>query len=112
MENFSVTSAAHGEVTVVSVTGRVDSITASALDSELEKIAREHNKMVLDLKDVAYLSSAGVRAIVRVLQSAKKTGGGVKLASIPSHVADVLETVGMMQMLDVFPSVDEAVAGF
>ncbi len=112
MENFSVTSEGRGDVLVVSVNGRVDSVTAATLDAELGKLAHEHKKIALNLKHVAYLSSAGVRAIVRTLQQAKKSGGGVRLASIPSHVADVLETVGMMQMLEVFPTVDEAVAGF
>jgi anti-sigma B factor antagonist len=112
MDDFSVKSERNGNVTVVAVSGRVDSITAGALDEALEKILRENNKMVLDLKEMAYLSSAGVRAIVRVLHGAQKSGGGVKLASVPEHVVQVLQTVGMMEVLQAYPSVDEAVATF
>jgi anti-anti-sigma factor len=82
------------------------------MDAELANIVRENNKMVLDLKEVSYLSSAGVRAIVRVLHGAKKSGGGVKLASVPGHVVQVLHTVGMMELLQAYPSVDEAAASF
>jgi anti-sigma B factor antagonist len=110
MDDFSVKSERNGNVTVVAVSGRVDSVTAGALDAALEKILRENNKMVLDLKDVAYLSSAGVRSMVRVLYSAQKSGGGVKLACVPEHVVQVLQTVGMMEVLQAYPSVDEAVA--
>jgi anti-sigma B factor antagonist len=112
MEEFSVTSSQNGKATVTTVTGRVDSATAVTLDAELGKIVNENKHVVLDLKDVAYMSSAGVRAIVRMLQSAQKAGGGVKLAQVPSHVAEVLETVGMMQMLEAYPTVDEATASF
>jgi anti-sigma B factor antagonist len=112
MEDFSLTSVMSGEAIVVAVTGRVDSVTAATMDTELGKIVNENKHVVLDLKDVAYMSSAGVRASVRMLQSAQKAGGGVKLAQVPSHVADVLETVGMMQILEVFSTVDEAVASF
>jgi anti-anti-sigma regulatory factor len=49
---------------------------------------------------------------VKVLQSTQKTGGGVRLANLPDNVIDVLETVGMTQMVETYPTVDEAVAGF
>lgn len=112
MDELSVKSESSGDVMVVTVSGRVDSVTAGTLDSQLARIAREHNKIVLDLSNVSYLSSAGVRAIVRMLQSAQKSGGGVKLAHLPGNVVEVLQTVGMMGMLQVYPSVDAAVGSF
>lgn len=112
MDEFSVSSELNEGVSIVTVTGRVDSVTAAALDTELAKIVSTHKQIVLNLKGVDYLSSAGVRAVVRALRNAEKSGGGVKLANIPNVVAEVLETVGMMQALEVYPTVDEAVAGF
>jgi len=112
MDDFSIKSERNGNVTIVTISGRVDSVTAASLDSELAKIVREDKKIILNLKDMAYLSSAGVRAIIKALQSAQKSGGGVKLASVPEQVMEVLQTVGMMQMLQAYPSVDEAVASF
>ena len=112
MDDFSIKSERNGNVTIVTISGRVDSVTAASLDSELAKIVREDKKIILNLKNMAYLSSAGVRAIIKALQSAQKSGGGVKLASVPEHVMEVLQTVGMMQMLQSYPSVDEAVASF
>ena len=112
MDDFSIKSERNGNVTIVTISGRVDSVTAAALDSELAKIVREDKKIILNLKNMAYLSSAGVRAIIKALQSAQKSEGGVKLASVPEQVMEVLQTVGMMQMLQAYPSVDEAVASF
>ena len=112
MDNFSVSSEPNGQVTIITVSGRVDSVTAATLDSELTRVLHENDKLVLDLKGLTYLSSAGVRVIVRALQSAQKSGGGVRLAGIPNHVGDVLQTVGMMDRLQIYPSVNEAVASF
>jgi len=112
MEEFSVTSRHNGDVTVTNITGRVDSVTASKLDKELEKIVHGNKKVVLDLKGVVYLSSAGVRAIVKMLRNEQKTGGNVKLANMPRVVESVLETVGMMELVQVYTSVDEAIASF
>lgn len=112
MDELSVRNDLTGDVAVVTVSGRVDSVTASKLDAELAKIVHGNKKMVIELKDVVYLSSAGVRAIVRTLQTAQKSGGGVKLASVSEPVEIVLRTVGMMEMLKAYPSVEEAVASF
>ena len=112
MEEFSIKSERNGDVSVAAITGRIDSVTAATLDKELEKIVHANKKVVLDLKDVAYLSSAGVRAIVKMLRNEQKTGGDVKLANMPRVVEDVLETVGMMELVQTYPSVDEAIASF
>ena len=112
MADFSVTHESKGDVTVVTINGRVDSVTAARLDTELGDVLRESKKIVLDMKSVEYLSSAGVRAIMKVAQSTQKSGGGVKLASLSSNVNEVLENVGLTQFVKTFAAVDEAVASF
>ena len=112
MDKFSVHSDMNGDIAVVTASGRFDSDSAPSLDAELSKVVGEKNKIILDLKGVDYLSSAGLRAIVKALQAAKKSGGGVKLASVSEPVETILRTVGMMEMLKMFPTVNEAVASF
>ena len=112
MDKFSVHSDMSGNVAVVTASGRFDSETAPSLDVELSKVVSEKNKIVLDLKGVDYLSSAGLRAIVKALQAVRKSGGGVKLACASEPVETILRTVGMMEMLKMFPSVEAAVASF
>lgn len=112
MDELWVRSEVKRNTAVVMISGRVDSVTAAALDEQLSKIAHENNRLVFDLSGVTYLSSAGVRAVVKTMQSAEKSGGGVVLANVSEVVGKVLETVGMTQMLRLFPSVEEAVASF
>jgi anti-anti-sigma factor len=112
MDEFSIRSERYGSTAVITVSGRVDSVTAGTLDEELGKILHGDNQIVLDMKDVSYLSSAGVRSIVRAAQSAEKSGGSLKMARIPNQVMQVLENVGLAQMFQSYPSVDEAIANF
>jgi anti-sigma B factor antagonist len=112
MDKFSIQSDMNGEVAVVTASGRFDSETSPSLDAELSKIAAEKSKIVLDLGGVEYLSSAGLRAIVKALQATQRAGGGVKLACASEPVEVILRTVGMMEMLKIYPSVDEAVTSF
>ena len=99
-------------IPVIKVMGRVDSDTAPELDEALTKLLQDDNKIVINLEGVEYLSSAGLRAIVKAYQNAKKSGGDVHLASASSTVEGILLTVGMMQMFKMYPTNEEALAGF
>lgn len=112
MDSFSVHSDMNSDVAIVTASGRFDSETAPNLDTELTKVLGKKNKIVLDLKSVNYLSSAGLRSIVKASQTARKSGGGVKLACAPESVEIILRTVGMLEMLKMYPSVNDAVASF
>lgn len=112
MDDFSISWELNGNVAVVTLSGRVDSVTAAKLDAELLKIVNGNKKIVMDLKDVVYMSSAGVRAIARALQSVQKSEGGVKLVGIRKPVVRVLQTIGLTEVLKSYPSVEEAVASF
>jgi anti-anti-sigma factor len=112
MDELSVKSEHKRKAMVVSISGRVDSVTAAALEEQLARIAQEHHKIVLDLKNTGYLSSAGVRAIIRMSQSVQKAGGGLVLANVTGLVAEVLQTVGVTEKLPVYRSVEEAAGSF
>ena len=100
-------------ISVMKVKGRVDSESAPELDDALAEILQEgRNRIVLDLKGVDYISSAGLRAIVKAYQAVTKAGGDLRLASVSDPVEVILRTVGMMQMLKMYPTDQEAVSSF
>jgi anti-anti-sigma factor len=112
MGNFSVQSETKGNVVVLTVGGRIDSETAPAFEAELGKAVGGNSKLVIDFKGVEYMSSAGLRAVIKASQAAEMGGGAVKLASVPEEIASIMFTVGLNQKIASFASVDEAVASF
>jgi anti-sigma B factor antagonist len=113
MTNLLINTDNTQEVAIMRVEGRVDSETAPELDSALTDLLSNHrNKIVLDLKSVDYLSSAGLRALVKALKDAQTAGGDLRLASVSEPVEVILRTVGMLQMFKLYPSDQEAVLGF
>ncbi len=113
MSTLSIETDKTQSVSVMKVKGRVDSETAPDLDSALTKLLTDNrNKIVLNLKDVDYLSSAGLRAMVKALKGAQGAGGDVRLASVPKPIEGILLTIGMMQMFKLFSTNEEAAAGF
>jgi anti-sigma B factor antagonist len=100
-------------VAIMNVKGRVDSNTAPELDSALANLlSSDRNKIILNLESVEYLSSAGLRALVRALKDAQASGGDLRLASVSQPIEVILRTVGMLQMFKMYPSEQEAIVGF
>jgi anti-sigma B factor antagonist len=113
MSILSIETDNRQSISVMKVKGRVDSETAPELDDALTKLLQgNRNKIVLNLQDVNYISSAGLRAMVKAYQSATKSGGDVRLAAVSEPIEVILRTVGMMQMFKLFSTSEEAAAGF
>ena len=113
MEMLSIETDNRQSVSIMNVKGRVDSETAPELDDALTKLLQNNkNKIVLNLQDVNYMSSAGLRAMVKAYQSANKSGGDVRLAAVSEPIEVILRTVGMLQMFKMFSTSEEAAAGF
>jgi anti-anti-sigma factor len=98
---------------VVDVNGSVNSITAVKLGEELQRAAKKgkHN-LVLDLSGVEYITSAGLREIMRALQTAHSSGGDLRLAAPSARVTEVLEMTGFDSVLGIYATREDAVQSF
>jgi anti-anti-sigma factor len=100
-------------VHILKVAGRVDTGYANEMDSFLHTAAAEgKTKMVLDLSELAYISSAGLRSFADILSLNKAQGGDLKLAAVNPKILRILQIIGFDQFFSIYDSVDEAVAAF
>ena len=101
------------QVTVMSVSGRVDSATAPDLENALKQLVDGNKiRIVLDLTGVDYMSSAGLRAMVSTLKSVKRASGDLRLANPSSRVAEVLRLAGLTSIFSIYSSQTDAVTSF
>jgi anti-sigma B factor antagonist len=101
------------DVTVVGITGSVDSLTAEQLFDALNvQIAQDRVRLIADLSGVDYTSSAGLRTLLGTLKDARRRGGDFRLASVQPRVLRALELSGFTSIVTLFPDVDAAVASF
>ena len=110
---MEITTQDFKRVAVMSVTGRVDSATAPELESQLRALVdggKTH--IVLDLKNVEYMSSAGLRAMVSTLKSVKRVNGDLRLANPSARVEEVLHLAGPTSIFTMFPTQEAAVGSF
>ncbi len=100
-------------VSLVSVSGRIDSATAPDFEKALQTLIQANRcQIVVDLKDVEYMSSAGLRGLVSSLKAAKAGGGDLRIAQPSQRVREVLELAGLNTIFTTYDDVTEAVGSF
>ncbi len=78
--------------------GRIDSANAAAIEKEMtEHLACAHSAVVLDLEDLVYISSAGLRVVLR-LRKAEPT---LKMINASSEVYEIFDMTGFTEMIPV-----------
>jgi anti-sigma B factor antagonist len=99
---------------MVVVNGRVDSNTAPQLTEALESITGDGRfKIVLDMSDLEYMSSAGFRALLSSQRVCKRYNRGeIVLATVPERVKEALELAGFTELFKTFGDAVEAVGNF
>lgn len=100
-------------VQLFEVSGRVDSTNATELGSAMDKAVDDgKSNLVLDLGGVEYMSSAGLREMVRILKRVKRVGGDLRIANPSERVREVLELAGLDSVFEIYPTQVEAVGSF
>ncbi len=99
---------------VVAVNGRIDSYTAPQLMETLNEIARQNIfKIILDLKEVSYVSSAGLRVFIDIQKICKKNNQGeVIMVNTPQRVYETLELAGFVPLFKFHNNVASALEEF
>lgn len=96
---------------VYGVTGRLDASTVSILERALLRGFAAGNKtIVLDLAEVTYISSSGLRVLLTARREARERGGDIALCALSSNVKDVMDMVGFTVLFTIHDSVDTAIS--
>ena len=86
------------EETIIEIVGRLDTITAPALDKTINEDIGDTKNLVLDVKGMEYISSAGLRVLL-VAQKKMQKIGSMKLTNVCQDVMEVFEMTGFADIL-------------
>lgn len=101
------------EVVALPIHGRVDAVTAPQLNRQVhEQIAQGARFVLLDLTDVTFLSSSGLRSLLLIRKELMTLGGELRLAGLQPQVHEVFALTGFTQVFAIHQTVDEARAAF
>lgn len=93
------------EKLIAEINGRVDTTTAPEFQKIiLEVLNRKPQRLVLDCSHLEYISSAGLRALLIIVKTAKTNNVNINLCALTDFVADVLETSGFDSLFEIKPT--------
>lgn len=102
-----------GEVKVIQCRGYIDTSTSSMLEKTLEDVIKSKNfKIVIDLSEVEYISSAGWGIFISEIKNIRKNKGDLKLVNMKPEVLEIFELLDFTNILEYYKTLDDAVKNF
>ena len=101
---------ARGDALLVTASGRLDSNSAATLEAVLPARAQANAKVILDLSEAPYVSSAGLRVLLMGAKAARATGHKLVLTGLSPSVREVFDISGFTSIFAIEPDVDSALA--
>lgn len=97
---MTIQKTVENETEVLAISGRLDTQTAPALEQELDNIGEGCKMLILNLSDLEYISSAGLRVILKI-QKYMETKGKMKLTCVNENVMEVFDITGFVDILTI-----------
>jgi anti-anti-sigma factor len=98
------------EVKVLEVKGEVDAHTAKVLDKTLmDLLGQGKPRIVMDVSEMSFISSAGIRAILYAHREAVQLGGEVRIAGPTDKIHRILEIAGFKELLKITDELQESI---
>lgn len=100
-------------ITIYTLEGRIDTQGASDMDMTLQAaVSAGKHKVVLEMADVRYISSAGLRTLADVLTKNRDNGGDLKLVALNPKVLRVFQIIGFDNFFTMYDTTEAATAAF
>lgn len=100
-------------ITIFDIEGRIDSTGAVELDSVLQQAAAAgKHKIIVDMADVQYINSAGLRTLADVLTQCRAHRGELRLVALNPKVERVFKIIGFDRFFETYEAVEDALVGF
>jgi len=94
------TKVVDGNKLTYTVSGRLDTNTSPSLNDDIAASLGDVEELVIDIKDLEYISSAGVRVLLSAYKVMKKQGTMI-LRNVPDIVRNVLSVTGLLDFFTI-----------
>ena len=99
-----------GSTATLRIVGRVDSSVAKLLEQKVLDVASRDDRIVVDLREMNYVSSAGLRSFIILAKHARSKRQTIALCGMAEEIAEIFEISGLLELFVVYDSVESAVA--
>jgi len=102
-----------GEIWVITPSGRLDSARSPMLEMTFgSHLSSSHFNLIVNMADVAYISSSGLKVLMSAFKKARGKGGKIALAALTPRVAEVFHISGFETLFEISATIQIAAATF
>ncbi len=84
----------HGTECELKLVGRLDAVTAGGAQEAMLQLSEQYDSIILNFTDLAYVSSAGLRALKTIRVAMRKKNGNLAIKGISKEVMEIFEVTG------------------
>jgi len=110
---MNITKKIEGNIVFLALEGRLDTLNFSILEKEMTLLLENNRKdIVLDCQDLDYVSSSGLRILLKSLKQADAVKGRLTICNLQPQIIQIFKISGFDHLFDIFPGRKEAVASY
>ncbi|HZO45305.1 MAG TPA: STAS domain-containing protein [Xanthobacteraceae bacterium] len=110
---MEITARHRGDILVLDMTGRLDTSTSGrAHDAIVDFAKTQPKRVILNLDELDYVSSAGLRVILTLAKLLQSSSGEMKICHANGSVHEVLQTSGFNSLIKIFDDEEAAIASW
>ena len=96
---------------IIALRGRLDVQTSPGVENRImELTGLNKQKLVFDFSELTFISSCGLRLLLKVAKNVQKANGKLALAGLRDNIREVFEIAGLASIFSIFPTCEDAIA--
>lgn len=107
---MNITEKTENDTIIVSLSGRLDASSAPEAEQHLNKVIDNSKKLIINLSELEYISSAGLRVLLVAAKKLRHTNGNLALCSLQDGVKEVFDISGFSSIFNIYTTEQEAQA--
>jgi anti-sigma B factor antagonist len=111
--SFQVSTKQDRGVDIILFSGRMDANSSPEGENTIQSLVRSgRTKIVVNVSDLLYISSSGLRVLLAGLKQARQAGGDLRLSCLQPQVRDVITMTGFNRIFSIFEKESQAVESY
>lgn len=104
---LKITDSKHKDTPVVKVSGKLNIDTSADFESKVIKKLKDNEDLYLDLSDLSYISSVGIRSLVIINKKSKASNAQMHIVGASGEVKEVIRITGVSEIINCHDSFDD-----
>jgi len=110
---MKITQEAYDKVMVLTISGRLDTLNFPLLDNAItDLLSKDQKYIILDCMEMDYVSSSGLRVLLKALKQVKENKGRFVICSLQAEIVKIFKISGFNNLFEIYPGKTEALSAF